>query len=124
MAKKKAVKKAPAASGEKPMKKSTAVRAIMATGVKDIKEIQQQAKEKYGLEIAYQNVYTLLKAGGKSGGTKKSASRKAKTKSNVADSQLGALAAACSLSRPQVASSKLSRCSRPSRTSEASKLST
>ena len=61
MAKKKAVSKAPAVTSEKPMKKSAAVRAIMATGVREVKAIQQLAKQKYGLEIGYQTVYGLLK---------------------------------------------------------------
>ena len=89
MAKKKAVKKAAETTGEKPMKKSTAVREIMATGVTDIKEIQRLVQEKYGLEVGYQNVYTLLKAGGKSGGAKKSTAKKA----SGADAQLDTLAA-------------------------------
>ncbi len=61
MAKKKAVSKAPAANNDKPMTKSAAVRAIIGTGVKEIKEIQRLAKQKYGLDIGYQTVYGLLK---------------------------------------------------------------
>ena len=93
MAKKKAVKKAAETTGEKPMKKSTAVREIMATGVTDIKEIQRQVQEKYGLEVGYQNVYMLLKSGGKSGSAQKSTAKKPAMKANGADAQLDTLAA-------------------------------
>ena len=89
MAKKKVAKKAAATTGEKPMKKSTAVREIMATGVTNIKEIQRQVKEKYGLEVGYQNVYTLLRAGG----AKKNTAKKPAMKASGSGAQLDALSA-------------------------------
>lgn len=93
MAKKKAVKKSAEATAEKPMKKSTAVREIMATGITDIKEIQRQVQEKYGLEVGYQNVYMLLKSGGKPGGAKKSTTKKPAVKGTKSDTPLDTLAA-------------------------------
>ncbi len=83
MAKKKAVSKAPATTSEKPMKKTAAVRAIMATGVKELKEIQRLAKQKYGLEIGYQTVYGLLKPS-KSAGSKTAKKKVATASANGA----------------------------------------
>lgn len=93
MAKKKAIKKAAEATVEKPMRKSTAVREVMATGVTDIKEIQRQVQDKYGLEVGYQNVYMLLKSGGKSGGVKKMAAKTLAMTASGSGPQLDTLAA-------------------------------
>lgn len=82
MAKKKAVAKAPAVTSEKPMKKSAAVRAIMATGVREVKAIQQLAMQKYGLDIGYQSVYGLLKPS-KAAGKKKTAAASTNGAGNV-----------------------------------------
>ena len=87
MAKKKAAQKAPAATSDKPMTKSAAVRAIIGTGVKELKEIQRLAKQKYGLEIGYQTVYGLLKpskAAGSKTAKKKVATASANGAGNVA----------------------------------------
>jgi hypothetical protein len=90
-----------AGGGEnKPMKKADAVREIMASGVNDIKEIQRQVKDKYGIDVAYNNIYVLLKKGtSKSSGKGGRGGRRKAAAASIQDTKLGAFASALSFIR-------------------------